>query len=72
MDSRLDWTAPTAVDRILGRIDGSITKSELLTHRIPGHRPRLHTLNDIAVMLVLLYWAVRGVDTPVDQHGIKC
>ena len=31
MDSRLDWTAPTAVDRILGRIDGSITKSELLT-----------------------------------------
>lgn len=41
-------------------------------HRIPGHRPRLHTLNDIAVMLVLLYWAVRGVDTPVDQHGIKC
>ena len=31
MDSRLDWTAPTAVNRILGRIDGSITKSELLT-----------------------------------------
>ena len=31
MDSRLDWTAPTAVNRILGRIDGSITKPELLT-----------------------------------------
>ena len=31
MESRLDWTAPTAVNRILGRIDGSITKSELLT-----------------------------------------
>ena len=31
MDSRLGWTAPTAVDCILGRIDGSITKSELLT-----------------------------------------
>lgn len=24
MDSRLEWIAPTAVDRILGRIDGSI------------------------------------------------
>ncbi|NEG88946.1 LacI family DNA-binding transcriptional regulator [Bifidobacterium aerophilum] len=31
MDSRLDWTAPTAVDRILGRIDGHITEPELLT-----------------------------------------
>ena len=31
MDSRLDWTAPTAVNRILGRIDGSITEPELLT-----------------------------------------
>ncbi|KAB8288763.1 LacI family transcriptional regulator [Bifidobacterium ramosum] len=31
MDSRLDWTAPTAVDRILGRIDGSVTTPELLT-----------------------------------------
>ncbi|MBW3078080.1 LacI family DNA-binding transcriptional regulator [Bifidobacterium simiiventris] len=31
MDSRLDWTAPTAVDRILGRIDGRIAEPELLT-----------------------------------------
>ena len=31
MDSRLDWTAPTAVGRILGRIDGSIVRPELLT-----------------------------------------
>jgi len=31
MDSRLDWTAPTAVDRILGRIAGDISKPELLT-----------------------------------------
>ncbi|PJM79514.1 LacI family DNA-binding transcriptional regulator [Bifidobacterium scaligerum] len=31
MDSRLDWTAPTAVGRILGRIRGSITAPELLT-----------------------------------------
>lgn len=31
MDSRLDWTAPTAVDRILGRISGAIDRPELLT-----------------------------------------
>ncbi|PWG66602.1 LacI family transcriptional regulator [Bifidobacterium callitrichidarum] len=31
MDSRLDWTAPTAVERILGRIRGDITSPELLT-----------------------------------------
>ncbi|KAA8829716.1 LacI family DNA-binding transcriptional regulator [Bifidobacterium myosotis] len=31
MDSRLDWTAPTAVDRILGRIHGRVSKPELLT-----------------------------------------
>ncbi|KAB7790229.1 LacI family transcriptional regulator [Bifidobacterium leontopitheci] len=30
MDSRLEWTAPTAVDRILGRIRGEIVKPELL------------------------------------------
>jgi DNA-binding LacI/PurR family transcriptional regulator len=30
MDSRLDWTAPTAVDRILGRIRGDIVNPELL------------------------------------------
>ncbi|MDK6445173.1 LacI family DNA-binding transcriptional regulator [Alloscardovia omnicolens] len=28
MDSRLEWIAPTAVDRILGRIDGSINAPE--------------------------------------------
>lgn len=33
MDSRLDWTAPTAVERILGRIRGEITEPDLLmTH----------------------------------------
>ena len=31
MDSRLEWTAPTAVDRILGRIRGTITEPELIT-----------------------------------------
>ncbi|MCI1832975.1 MAG: LacI family transcriptional regulator [Bifidobacterium sp.] len=31
MDSRLDWTAPTAVERILGRISGEVTTPELLT-----------------------------------------
>ncbi|KFI94197.1 regulatory protein, LacI [Bifidobacterium saguini DSM 23967] len=31
MDSRLEWTAPTAVNRILGRIRGKITEPELLT-----------------------------------------
>ncbi|KAB7785709.1 LacI family DNA-binding transcriptional regulator [Bifidobacterium cebidarum] len=31
MDSRLEWTAPTAVERILGRIRGGITQPELLT-----------------------------------------
>lgn len=31
MDSRLDWTAPTAVGRILARIDGSPLEPELLT-----------------------------------------
>ncbi|GAA6122460.1 LacI family DNA-binding transcriptional regulator [Bifidobacterium psychraerophilum] len=30
MDSRLDWTAPTAVERILGRIRGEITHPDLL------------------------------------------
>ena len=30
MDSRLEWTAPTAVERILGRIRGEIAKPELL------------------------------------------
>ncbi|WEV58662.1 LacI family DNA-binding transcriptional regulator [Bifidobacterium sp. ESL0728] len=30
MDSRLDWTAPTAVERIIGRIHGTITTPELL------------------------------------------
>ena len=30
MDSRLEWTAPTAVERILGRICGEIAKPELL------------------------------------------
>ncbi|KFI49666.1 LacI family DNA-binding transcriptional regulator [Bifidobacterium biavatii] len=33
MDSRLEWTAPTAVERILGRIRGEIDKPELLTTR---------------------------------------
>lgn len=33
MQSRLDWTAPTAVDRILGRIRGDIAEPELLTCR---------------------------------------
>lgn len=31
MDSRLDWTAPTAVDRILARIQGEELSPELLT-----------------------------------------
>lgn len=31
MDSCLEWTAPTAVERILGRIDGSVTSPELIT-----------------------------------------
>lgn len=31
MDSRLDWTAPTAVKRILQRIDGGVERAELLT-----------------------------------------
>ncbi|MBM6699664.1 LacI family DNA-binding transcriptional regulator [Bifidobacterium pullorum subsp. saeculare] len=31
MDSRLDWTAPTAVGRIIARIDGSSLEPELLT-----------------------------------------
>jgi DNA-binding LacI/PurR family transcriptional regulator len=31
MDSRLDWTAPTAVRRILERIDGGIDRPQLLT-----------------------------------------
>lgn len=31
MDSHLNWTAPTAVNRVLGYTDGSIIKSELLT-----------------------------------------
>lgn len=31
MDSRLDWTAPTAVDRILARIQGESLAPELLT-----------------------------------------
>ncbi|WEV69707.1 LacI family DNA-binding transcriptional regulator [Bifidobacterium sp. ESL0775] len=31
MDSRLDWTAPTAVERIIGRIHGTIKAPELLT-----------------------------------------
>lgn len=31
MDSRLEWTAPTAVNRILGRIRGEFIKPELLT-----------------------------------------
>ncbi len=31
MDSRLDWTAPTAVRRILQRIDGGVERPELLT-----------------------------------------
>jgi LacI family transcriptional regulator, repressor for deo operon, udp, cdd, tsx, nupC, and nupG len=30
MDSVLDWTAPTAVERIIGRINGTITAPELL------------------------------------------
>ena len=30
MDSRLDWTAPMAVERILGRIRGQITEPELI------------------------------------------
>ncbi|WEV67052.1 LacI family DNA-binding transcriptional regulator [Bifidobacterium sp. ESL0769] len=30
MDSCLDWTAPTAVERIIGRIHGEITSPELL------------------------------------------
>ena len=30
MDSRLEWTAPTAVERILGRIRGEIAKPEVL------------------------------------------
>lgn len=31
MDSRLDWVAPMAVDRILGRIDGTIGAPALIT-----------------------------------------
>lgn len=31
MDSRLDWTAPTAVGRILGRIQGDAAEPKLLT-----------------------------------------
>ncbi|WP_018142744.1 LacI family DNA-binding transcriptional regulator [Alloscardovia criceti] len=31
MDSYLDWTAPTAVERILGRIAGNISSPELIT-----------------------------------------
>ncbi|WEV66144.1 LacI family DNA-binding transcriptional regulator [Bifidobacterium sp. ESL0764] len=31
MDSRLNWTAPTAVERIIGRIKGKVSTPELLT-----------------------------------------
>ena len=45
MDSRLEWTAPTAVERILGRIRGEIAKPELFDDRLRRDCARQHAVN---------------------------
>lgn len=60
MDSRLDWTAPTAVNhpRTHRR---QHHQARTAHHRIPSHRPRLHTLT--------LIWPSLGELSPKVTEG---
>ena len=67
-----DWTAPTAVDRILGRIDGSITKSELLTTESQEMciRDRCGCWG-LTSMLRVIWWCAESRDLLTLGEGMK-